>query len=306
MNVPFKARPDGRIHIGAAGEFPCVIAGKKMRQVVTPADLERLVANWKAEGSRDVLLDIDHESLDPAKRTEAAGWLHDIHVDADGLWARPRYTDIGTEATNSGRYRFTSPVWTTAELGGAVLRPEQLRSVALTNRPNIRSLHTVANREVEISEPTNTMNAIAKALGLAEDATEEDILAAIADLKSAKTANEQEVAANRKATAETIAKNRGVTDPAAVTKFVELYVANREAAEGLLAVLPASVPPARKPGITTTTPPAAVPGVATGPEVANREQRREGLVAKIQRERGVAFGTAWDLARAEDPELFKA
>ena len=310
MNTAFKPRSDGRIHLATTGEFPCTVKGKdgkpvKKVQRVTAADLAGLVANWKAAGSREVLLDIDHESLDPAKRTEAAAWVGELHTDAEGLWGKPRYTEVGNAAVTSGRYRYISPVWTTEEVGADALRPVTLTSAALTNRPNIKTLHSVANRDPLSAQPTITMNAIAKALGLPETATEEEILAAIKALQDAGKGLEAEVAANRKAAAEVIAKNRGITDPASVTKFVEQYVANREGVEAVLGLLPAAAtPPARTP-ITSVKPAAVVPGAAAGEEVANREQNRDGLISRIQRERGVDFSTAWALGSAEKPDLFR-
>ncbi len=310
MNTLFKPRSDGRIHLATTGVFPCVVKGadgKSVRKVqrVTTADLENLVANWKAGGSREVLLDIDHESLDPAKRTEAAAWVGGLHLDAEGLWGTPRYTEVGNAAITSGRYRYISPVWTTEEVGADALRPVVLTSAALTNRPNIKTLHSVANSAPLSVQPTTTMNAIAQALGLAETATEEEILAAIRALNSEKEAASGEVAANRKVAAEVIAKNRGITDPASVLKFVDQYVANREGVEAVLGLLPVATPPARR-ALTITNPASAQPGAATaGEEIANREQHRDGLITRIQRERGVDFATAWALGSAEKPDLFR-
>lgn len=68
--------------------------------------------------AEDVLLDFDHESSDPEKRTTAAGWIVEVESREDGLWGRVRWSAVGQQALENGEYRYVSPVWEVVSLGG--------------------------------------------------------------------------------------------------------------------------------------------------------------------------------------------
>ena len=87
----------------------------------------------------------------------------------------------GAEAVSNRRLRFLSPVWPLDGEG----RPTHLKSVALTNTPRI-PVAPVLNKaqpgdtNVEDTKENETMDKIKEALGLAPEASEEEVLAAIA------------------------------------------------------------------------------------------------------------------------------
>ena len=104
----------------------------------------------------------------------ARGWITELQARADGLWGKVRWTNAGKELMSDRAYRGLSPVFnhTADNVITRVLR------ASLTNKPNLMGLISLNTENF----PMN-LAAIAKALGLGDDATEEAILAAIGKLK---------------------------------------------------------------------------------------------------------------------------
>lgn len=104
----------------------------------------------------------------------ARGWITELEARADGLWGKVEWTKAGKELMCDRAYRGLSPVFNHTE-GKVITR---VLRASLTNKPNLMGL-TALNTE----NTTMNLAAIAKALGLGEDASEEAILAAIGKLK---------------------------------------------------------------------------------------------------------------------------
>ena len=150
----FRFEKDGWAHIMPAGEFPHAEAG--VVQVIDRAALDAIVANFKAKTGTEnfpgLLVDFDHFSMDTDKPSEAAGWVTELRADAEGLWAKVRWTGKGEAALTGGEYRLVSPVFPKPsqceDLGGGRIRPRELLSIALTNEPNIKGARPLTNRGV--------------------------------------------------------------------------------------------------------------------------------------------------------------
>jgi phage I-like protein len=143
-----------------------------------------------------------------------------------------KFTDAGAQAVTSRRLRFLSPVWTLDADG----RPDRLRSVALTNKPNI-PVACVLNRAPQpAKEPVEgkekQMDKLKELLGLAPEASEEEIVAAVTALQ------EQVAQANKEkedAEAESFAEeHKAVCNKDALKKA---YLLNKDAARELVAGL---------------------------------------------------------------------
>ena len=88
------------------------------------------------------MLDKDHAS-DKSDDTEGYGWIQDLQKRDNGLWGKVKWSDIGEQVVNGGRFKFLSPVWNRGEcreLGGNLIAPTHLTKVALTNSPNLSGL----------------------------------------------------------------------------------------------------------------------------------------------------------------------
>jgi phage I-like protein len=114
------------------------------------------------------------------EESPAFGWFNNIRAEANGsVWADAEWTEKGKSAVSGLEYRYISPVILHNEKGEitAVAR------AALSNNPNldIKSLNSI-QRETPAEE--NNMKQILAALGLAETATENEAVVAIAALKT--------------------------------------------------------------------------------------------------------------------------
>ena len=193
------------VQLSPFGEFVLHDGGKMNGcvQHCTREAFEAMVANWKAAGSPDILVDVDHASATGVS-TEAASWAKNLRVDDTGLCADFELTPKGKELIGGKQYRFVSPGWSLDQDG----TPLALCSVGLTNRPNLPVKPVVNSGDMGGRDPddpnenkeTTTMDPkkIAAALGLPETATEEEILAAVQAMKQ-KEADAAEAAAEAEA-----------------------------------------------------------------------------------------------------------
>lgn len=211
--------------------------GANRVQVCDRAAFEQVVADWRAGGSKEILMDFEHKSeVDKIDSdTRAAAWVTTLAIDDErGLVGDLKFTDQGAEAVSNRRLRFLSPVWPLDGEG----RPTHLKSVALTNTPRI-PVAPVLNKaqpgdtNVEDTKENETMDKIKEALGLAPEASEEEVLNAVKALVQAN--KDAEAAALEKEADEFAEKNKAKLDPK-VCKAQ--YIANKEACKALVAAIP--------------------------------------------------------------------
>ena len=153
----------------------------------------------KQDGSAaDLPVDIDHETR------EAAGWITGLSIQGGNLMAAITWNALGVTLLAEDRFRFMSVMFSEdyrdpeGKKWGATLW-----GAAVTNYPRIKDMEqlSLSAREVgrepgpgPITTPDPTKGtdmdtmAIAKALGLGDDATEADILTAAEALKAAEDA----------------------------------------------------------------------------------------------------------------------
>ena len=214
-----------------------------------------LVDNWRRAGAREVICDFEHRFEDPSltSDTSAAAWIANLAVDGErGLVGDLKLTDAGAAAVSSRRLRFLSPVWELDPDG----RPARLRSVALTNKPNI-PVACVLNRAPQpVNQPVeetkeNQMDKLKELLGLAADASDEDVVAAVTALQGqVAQANKEKEDAEAESFAE---EHKAVCNKEALKKA---YLLNKEAAQGIVAGLakpekPAAPVIANKPALAS-------------------------------------------------------
>lgn len=249
----FSVPADGSpltVQLSPFGEF-VLHDGGKMNGCVQHCSreaFEAMVANWKAAGSPDILVDVDHASATGGS-TEAAAWAKNLRVDDTGLCADFELTPRGKELIGGKQYRFVSPGWSLGKDG----TPLALCSVGLTNRPNLPVKPVVNSGDAGGRDPddpnenqeTKTMDTklIAAALGLPETATEEEILAAV---KAQKEANDAAKEAAEDAKAETFAENAVKSGKIAANSkdaVKKAYRSNPEVAQQMLNSLAAPAAP---------------------------------------------------------------
>ena len=241
----WEAPADGsttvKVQLSPFGEFTLHDGGKRSGTVqhCSKAAFEALVANWKAAGSPDVLVDVDHASARGGS-TEAAAWCNALEVDDNGLQGVFNLTPKGLELVKNRSYRFVSPGWTLSPDG----TPVSLCSVALTNRPNLPVKPVVNADETGGRDPDDPnsrkdnpemdIKKLAAALGLPETATEEEVLAAI---KAMQDREAQAAAEAANAKAEEFAENAVKSGKIAANSKEAVkaaYLKDHEIAEAML------------------------------------------------------------------------
>jgi phage I-like protein len=316
---------DGWYQIVPIGEFPVAATGPdgkpaKLMQVIDEKAVSSMAAAFANDG--ELLVDYDHASLDQDKTSEAAGWIKAVEARADGLFAQIQWTDNGNAAVLNRRFKYVSPVWnrTNCEsVGAGRVRPLRMDSLALTNVPNLKGMRPLSNRATG-NDPLNNraeeknMNELKVLLGLAETATDAEVVAAIKALQA--NAAEAPALKNRAETAEgklQAAKTKQLESDADafcskyakhITNTAQVkdqFIKNRAGTESLFAGLKLDV---------TAAATDALKNRATGnpgePVLKNRQQQQADAVFKVKNSNpGMKNADAFEQARRENPDLFK-
>jgi len=149
-------------------------------------------------------IDFEHAQFIKAPQGEvapAAGWIEALEIRNGKTFGRVAWTQKGSAAINSREYRYLSPSFTHDAKGEVI----EIVGAGLVNRPNFR--------QAALNQEATSMKELLKKLGLAEDATENDAIAAVDRLQAAHNAQkpdpalfvpraDYELALNRASTAE--------------------------------------------------------------------------------------------------------
>jgi len=318
LDAQFRLAPDGLVQLAPLGEFPGVIdrAHGDPDPIVQIVDAEAVAAMVRrfAESAQQgvgMLVDFDHESLQPDGSTRAAGWIQEMQAREDGLYARIRWSAAGLAAVQGGDYLYLSPVFpeTGAEelgrdaAGHRRLRLREISRAAVTNDPGLRGIRAVANRATpQTPDPKGPqMIKLAKLLNLPDTATEDDLAAALQG-KLDRLAELETKAADAQADADLAPYEGQIADRAAVKAAI---VANRDSGLKLLAALkplPAATPDTSgRPAVSRRAmrlPGADASGIVVPPDAAVAARIRN-RAAAIRREQQTSWQRAWNLAAAE-------
>lgn len=146
---------------------------------------DQVIANIRATG-RDVALDINHATelkAPTGEESPARGWFaaRDFENRGGAIWGRLTLNAKGRELVEGKEYRYLSPAIVFDPKSSRVL---SVSSVALTNQHNL-GLPALNHEQTQHHQETDMdLTAIALALGLNADASQKDILLAIAKQKS--------------------------------------------------------------------------------------------------------------------------
>ena len=167
-----KILPLGRVH-SQKGDFN-----------VDEESVELIRKQFK-DRKLDLVIDYEHQTLSDVQ-APAGGWIKDLYKGEDAIIAKVEWTAKAAEYLKNKEYRYLSPVVLVRKRDQ---KATAIHSVALTNTPAIDGMFAVVNSlDIEdISEGGNIMDLkeLAKALGLPETATEEEIKKAVEDAAKA-------------------------------------------------------------------------------------------------------------------------
>lgn len=336
LNREFRHPADAWYQIEAKGRHPNRAAG--VVQVIDDEAAQSIVNRFNADAQAgtlrhgsEMLIDHEHFSDQPDKETRAYGWLTRLENRADGIYGQIRWTKTGKEAVDGGDYRFFSTEYSPADLklvnkDAKEVRPTRLDGLTLTNMNNNRGQKPITNREPQSpgaspeaqTTPNQThMKQLAAELGLAPEAAEEAVLAEVRKLKNradtvAGLTTERDAlkAANAALEAEQVdglLAHHKVTDEKVLNRLKPVLATMKNRADRE-AFLTECVAVAAKPAA-----PAAAGRVlnrgegkpaAAAPDAQPNTNAQAAVVRLIQNREKCDFRRAWDLARAEKPELF--
>ena len=248
--------PYGRYPVG--GTIPK--ADKDAVYVYDADAAQKIVENFRAAAKRQdfpgVLVDREHDSLDPKKPSDAMAWAKDIRQEEDGsIWTKWEFTPKGKELWETKTLVNRSPAFYSDKLDDKTYRPRELKSIGMTNTPHFEELSTLA--AARAAEVKNTqgekMNKILAKLNLAEGASEDDVVAAIDALQKKASDAETAAATSQTKADEAEAKCRKMECDAFleankdkiadVAACREVYMANPDAAKKLLGACKAAEAP---------------------------------------------------------------
>lgn len=240
--------PYGRYPVGGTIEG----AAKDAEYILDEASAKMIVRNFRLKQKKDIdwpgiLVDREHFSMMPDKASDAMAWATDIRINDDGsIWTKWRFTPEGEKIWTDRVLVNRSPAFA-ATKDGKDYRPFELMSIGMTNTPHFKELSTLAAAratEVNNNKGEIHMNKLIEALGLAEGASEEDMLAAINALKEKASAAEAKATDAEKAKDEAEGKCRKLECDAFLEKNKakiadvaacrEAYMANPELASKMI------------------------------------------------------------------------
>lgn len=174
---------DGWFIIEAAGQHPARIDGQQFTQNLTAEVLAGVAAaGVPAEG---LPIDRDHLSLDARNSTEALGWVRELAMCGGNLAARIEWTTLGLPLIQGRIYKHFSTVYPpdAEQVASGVYTPTHLIGLALTNQPNNKEGQPpISNRGLAENQDKKAMDYPAEllaALGLAEGASDEEVMGAV-------------------------------------------------------------------------------------------------------------------------------
>jgi phage I-like protein len=110
---------------------------------ITKTDLLEMADNYRNGARAGVPIDIDHD------QKAAAGWITDVEVADDGMYAQVEWTKLGEDKLSTKEYRFFSP-----EFAQSYIDPEHSHELSnvliagsLVNRPMFKELPAIAGSE---------------------------------------------------------------------------------------------------------------------------------------------------------------
>jgi len=178
----FLTLKGGEVDVGGAPEVISVlpfghVVSQKGEFDVDEESLAAMKAQI-AERGVDLVVDYEHQTL-TGDRAPAAGWVKELFAEDGHIKARVEWTLPAKQYLENKEYRYLSPVITVRKTDN---KATGLHSLALTNTPAIAGMTPIVNSSTFQGGETNMnelIKKIAAALGLGEDADEEQILTAL-------------------------------------------------------------------------------------------------------------------------------
>ena len=176
----------------------------------------------------DLVVDYEHQTL-KGVQAPAAGWVKELKLEDGQIKAVVDWTAPAAQYLANKEYRYLSPVITVRKTDNKAMG---LHSLALTNTPAIEGMTPIVNSEYfdfEGGQNNMDMQKLAELLGLGPDATEEQIMEALAamaaenkSLKEGQPPTDCEKVVANKAVCELVGLKAGAPTADVTAKIMEL------------------------------------------------------------------------------------
>ncbi len=168
------------VHLLPAGQF----SGRDGRGPYRVDDPQKVVrASMEYAAGADMVIDYDHgTNYSPGTDNDAAGWIKELEARDDGIWGRVEWTKAAAGKIAAKERRYVSPVFMHAKDG----RVAYITHAGLVNNPNLllTALNSATTQPpTKGDEAPMDLKELAKAMGLPEDSTLEQITAHAAKMK---------------------------------------------------------------------------------------------------------------------------
>ena len=186
---------------------------RQFRQVFTRTQGERMAAAFnslaarKGGAFRGLPIYSGHPDADPRRWPDERrlGGVVAVEARGDGFYVRAAWNDLGEKNRAEGYFVYPSPAWLydqRAARSSGVIAPEELRSVGMTNTPRIQDVPAWTNADEQPPAPLpadpdpatpaamDYKHALLTHLGLAAEASDEDIRRALDGAHAAATNSE--------------------------------------------------------------------------------------------------------------------
>lgn len=131
--------------------FPLGLVKSRKGNFLVDAEAYNSIVNHFKAHNVDIPIDYEHQTLQDVQ-APAAGWIKDLTMKSDGVYATVEWTDKATQYLAAKEYRYLSPVVNVRESDRKAL---MLHSVALTNAPAIDGMTAIVNSEKAGSLPAD-------------------------------------------------------------------------------------------------------------------------------------------------------
>lgn len=272
-----------------------------------------------------------HPDVDPElwQDDRRIGKITKLEARADGLWGYAEWNSLGEDNKREGWWIYPSPRWDQAP-GKDRFAPDRLISVGLTNQPRIQESEPVFNSQLETKTNTTDMDPklIRQKLGLAPEATDEEVLAKLdsvvtaatnagtqaTELENARTAMAAEKQAKEQLACSITAKDGEITTLRAAHNKALLDLAVREGR------ITAAERPTWEGRLNGANRESEINSLTTkkadlntrGLDLGNRREERattdnlreevSNAVAKLQKDEGLGYDAAWKRVK-KDPQF---
>ncbi|RYD38520.1 MAG: hypothetical protein EOP87_01410 [Verrucomicrobiaceae bacterium] len=200
--IDFSDEADGWFKISPYGEFRGKTPGRpqhvSMESARAMESQFNSVLGKLGRAFRGVPIYHGHPDVDPETWPDdrRIGKVTKLEARADGLWGFAEWNSVGKENKAEGWWIYPSPRWD-APPGQTRFSPDRLISIGLTNTPRIQESEPVHNSHLDThpkpEDTTMDPKLIRQKLGLAPEATDEEVLAKLDAVTAAatETANAQ-------------------------------------------------------------------------------------------------------------------